>query len=45
MNYEPAQIADLADAGVFICGLKYVIDTWDANTGEYGTMLLIWLEE
>jgi hypothetical protein len=45
MNYESAQIADLAQAGEFICGWKYVIDTWDANTGEWGTMLIVSLDE
>jgi hypothetical protein len=45
MNYESAQIADLAEAGEFIRGEKLVIDTWDANTGEWGNMLIIALEE
>lgn len=35
-NYEPAQILELAQAGDFICGIKYVTDTFDWITGEWG---------
>lgn len=44
MNYEPAQIADVANAGSFICGIKRIIDTLDWNTGEWGTVYLVTLD-
>ena len=43
-NYKPAQVADVAASGDFICGLKFWADTFDAITGEYGTVYFIWLD-
>lgn len=43
-NYEPAEIAEVAKPGEFICGIKIFADTWDCATGEWWTMFIIALD-
>jgi hypothetical protein len=43
-NYEPAQILDLAEPRDFICGEKWMAETFDWLTGDWSTVYIVALD-
>ena len=43
-DYKPAEVAEVATIGQFVCGFQFIADTWDCITGDIGTVYFIMLD-